>query len=212
MPKSFDFFFDLSSPYSYLASTQLAGIEQRSGWKARLLPITLGGLRKVTGHQMPPAVQLQYMAQDTARWAQQYGVRMLIPASFPVSTIQALRACIAADLQCSGVPPSPGRRPVGALQEKGAAAMHALFGAYWVEGRDISDAAVIERALTAAGLDGKALQKASQEQEIKDVLRRNTDLAFARGVFGVPTIFVGERSFWGNDRLQFVERELRAQD
>jgi 2-hydroxychromene-2-carboxylate isomerase len=134
------------------------------------------------------------MSEDTARWAQQYAVKMQIPRAFPASTIQALRACIASER--SG---------------KGKQAMQALFRAYWVEGEDISDAAVIERALSAAGLDGKALVGATQDQETKDGLRKNTDLALARGVFGVPTIFVGERSFWGNDRLQFVEVELRRQ-
>lgn len=193
MPKSFDFFYDLSSPYSYLASTQLAGIESRTRARAILFPVTLGGLRKTTGHQMPPAAQLRYMSEDTARWARQYGVSMQIPAAFPVSTIQPLRACIAAE-----------------RAGQGARAMHALFHAYWTEGQDVSQPAVIERALTAAGLDGRGLVAATQEQEIKDALRRNTELALSRGVFGVPTIFVGERSFWGNDRLQFVEKELRA--
>ena len=87
--------------------------------------------------------------------------------------------------------------------------MHALFAAYWAEGEDISDASVIERALTGAGLDGKALVAATQDQQIKDSLRKNTDIALARGVFGVPTLFVGDRSFWGNDRLQFAEAELK---
>ena len=194
MPNDFDFFYDLGSPYSYLASTQLAGIELRSGSRARLLPITLGGLRKATGHHLPPPQQLKYMGEDTARWAQQYGVKMQIPRAFPASTIQALRACVASER--SG---------------KGKEAMHALFRAYWAEGADISDASEIERALTAAGLDGRALVGATQEPGIKDGLRKNTDLALARGVFGVPTIFVGERSFWGNDRLQFAEAELRRQ-
>jgi len=191
---SFDFFYDLGSPYSYLASTQISGIEERTGATARFLPITLGGLRKTTGHQMPPPVQLKYMSEDTARWAKQYGVRMQIPQVFPATTIKALRAVIAAD-----------------RAGKGREAMRALFDTYWVEGNDISTGEAVERALTAAGLDGKALVSATDEQDVKDTLRRNTDLALARGVFGVPTIFVGERSFWGNDRLHWVERELRAQ-
>ncbi len=192
MPKTFDFFFDLGSPYSYLASTQLAGIEQRTGSKARLLPITLGGLRKATGHQLPPPQQLKYMSEDTQRWARQYGVPMRIPKAFPMSTILPLRACVAAE--------GGGR---------GEQAMHALFRTYWVLGEDISDAEVVESTLSRAGLDGKALVGVAGGQEIKDTLRKNTDLALARGVFGVPTIFVGERSFWGNDRLQFAEAELR---
>ena len=189
---TFDFFYDLGSPYSYLASTQLAGIEERTGAKARLLPITLGGLRKTTGHQMPPPMQLKYMSEDTSRWAKQYGVAMQIPRAFPVSTIKALRAVLAAE--------RAGRQ---------VEAMHALFRAYWGEGEDLSDPAVLECALGQAGLDGKAMVAAAEEQEVKDALRRNTELALSRGVFGVPTFFVGERSFWGNDRLHFVEAELR---
>jgi 2-hydroxychromene-2-carboxylate isomerase len=191
-PTMFEFFYDLASPYSYLASTQIAGIEGRTGARARLIAITLGGLRKSTGHQIPPPQQLKYMAEDTARWAQKYSVPMQIPKAFPVSTINALRACIAA-----------------ARDGVGDAATRALFHAYWVEGEDISDAKAIEAALTKAGLDGKRLVARAQDQEIKDELRRNTDLALARGVFGVPMIFVGERSFWGNDRLEFVESALR---
>lgn len=192
MAATLDFFYDLASPYSYLASTQLRGLEQRTSARARLFPVTLGGMRKATGHQMPPPSQLKYMSEDTARWARQYGVPMQIPKAFPVSTIQALRACIAAE--------AAGR---------GEDAMHALFRTYWAEGEDLSNPAVVERALTAAGLEGKALVARTEDPEIKDRLRRNTELAVSRGVFGVPTFFVGERSFWGNDRLHFVEAELK---
>jgi 2-hydroxychromene-2-carboxylate isomerase len=191
-PATFDFLFDFGSPYSYLASTQLPGIEGRTGARARLLPITLGGLRKSTGHQMPPPQQLKYMSEDTARWAQKYGVQMQIPAAFPISTILSLRACIAA-----------------IHERNGDQAMRALFHVYWAEGKDISQPGVVEEALNAAGLAGASLVARAHVQDIKDELRRNTDLALARGVFGVPTIFVGERSFWGNDRLEFVESALR---
>ena len=193
--RAFDFFYDLGSPYSYLAATQLEGISQRTGATARLLPVTLGAIRKSLGRQMPPSPQLNYMSEDVALWARKYGVTIQIPQVFPARTIQALRACVAAS-----------------EQGHGAQAMHALFAAYWVDGHDIGDAAMIERALTSAGLDGKALVAASETQEAKDGLRKNTDLALSRGVFGVPTIFVGDRSFWGNDRLEFMEQELRRRE
>ena len=137
---SFDFFYDLGSPYSYLAATQLRRISERTGARSRLYPITLGGVRKVTGHQMPPAQQLAYMGQDTARWAQRYGVAMQMPEKFPISTILPLRATVAA-----------------ARSGEGERAMKALFHAFWGEGEDISDPAVVERVLGEAGLDGKRL-------------------------------------------------------
>jgi 2-hydroxychromene-2-carboxylate isomerase len=118
---------------------------------------------------------------------------MQIPKAFPTNTIRGLRALVAAER-------------LGKQHD----AMDALFRAYWAEGEDLAEEAVIERALISAGLDGKALVAQTEQQELKDDLRRNTDLALKRGVFGVPTIFVGERSFWGNDRLEFVERELKA--
>ena len=189
---SFDFFYDLASPYSYLAATQIEGIEKRTGATARLIPVTLGGIRKSTGHQMPLGTQLKYMSEDTARWAKQYGVKMQITKAFPASSIKGLRVCIAAE-----------------ALGKARQAMNALFNTYWADGEDISEAQVLEASLTRAGLDGKALVGRTEEQQIKDSLRRYTELALARGVFGVPTFFVGERSFWGNDRMEFVERELK---
>src|SRR5256885_14578341 len=154
-PVTFEFFFDFSSPYSYLASTQLSGIERRTGAHARLLPITLGGVRKSTGHQMPPPQQLKYMAEDTSRWAQKYGVPMQIPAAFPVSTILPLRACLAA-----------------IHEGKGDKSMRALFRTYWVEGKDISQADVVQGALDGAELSGAALVARAHVQDIKDELRR----------------------------------------
>jgi 2-hydroxychromene-2-carboxylate isomerase len=190
---AFDFFYDLGSPYSYLASTQLDGLCARTGAVATLYPVTLGGMRKELGTQMPSAPQLKYMSTDVKRWAERYGVPMAIPPSFPARTIQALRCCAAA-----------------ADEGKGREAMQALFHAYWGDLEDISNPKVIKAALDTRGLDGAALLARSEEPEVKELLKRNTDLALLRGVFGVPMIFIGERSFWGNDRLEFVEQALRA--
>ncbi|GAC1346126.1 MAG: 2-hydroxychromene-2-carboxylate isomerase [Myxococcales bacterium] len=157
------------------------------------MAITLGGLRKAVGTAMPSSPQLVYMSQDVQLWARRYGVPMSIPAVFPTRSVQALRACVAAEAQ-------------GAQ----AAAMHALFRAYWAEGLDIARPEVIAAALDGAGLPGAKLLAATEAQEVKDGLRRNTDAALARGVFGVPTLFVGDRLFFGNDRLEFVEAALRG--
>lgn len=191
--RHFDFFYDLGSPYSYLAATQLRGIEERTGARARLHPITLGGLRKAVGTTMPSSAQLVYMSQDVQLWARRYGVPMQIPSAFPTKSIQALRACVVAEGQ--------GRQ---------AEAMMALFRAYFAEGNDLAQPEVIAAALQGAGFDAKAVLAATEAQDAKDGLRKNTELALSRGVFGVPAFFVGERLYFGNDRLEFVEAALRG--
>jgi len=192
MAATLDFFYDLGSPYSYLASTQLAGLRERTKGQVRLLPITLGGVRKQLGTNMPSASQLQYVSSDVGRWAEKYRVPMTMPRSFPTKTITGLRVCVAAG-----------------QEGKGEAAMHALFHAYWGAGEDINDPAVLEAALNKAGLDGARLVKRAGDDDVKEGLYANTTLALDRGVFGVPMMFVGERSFWGNDRLEFAEQALR---
>ena len=190
--RAFDFFYDLGSPYCYLASTRLPGLQARTGAQAILHPITLGGVRKELGTLVPPRAQLEYSLADVRRWAQRYGVPFGTPAAFPTRTLQALRACVAAGEEGSG-----------------AQAMTALFRAYWVKLKDIADPAVIAAALDESGLDGARLLARSEEPAVKEALRKSTDLALRRGVFGVPMFFAGEHSFWGNDRLDFLEAALR---
>jgi len=185
-----EFFFDLNSSYSYLASTQLAGLAQRTGARIVLVPMLLGAITKATGSNVGPMQRLQYTARDMLRWAERYRIPFTLPSSWPTRSVLGLRCVLAA---------GEGRE----------AAMHALFRAFWAEGKDIADAAVVRDALGAAGMDAERILAGAESPPIKDELRKNTDGALERGVFGAPTFFVGEEMFWGNDRLDFVEAALR---
>jgi 2-hydroxychromene-2-carboxylate isomerase len=122
------------------------------------------------------------------RWAEHWNVPLVMPGGHPNRTVLALRAALASsDL---------------------ARASHALFGAYWVEGRDLSQPAVVKETLDAAGFDGASLVRAAEGAAVKAELRARTDEALARGVFGAPAFFVAGELFWGQDRLEFVERAL----
>jgi 2-hydroxychromene-2-carboxylate isomerase len=194
MSRTLEFVFDVGSPYSYLASSQLAGLSERTGCVVELAPVSLGGIFKSTGAaQAPPPSRLAWVMRDLVTWAERYRVPLEFPASFPTRTLLAQRALLAAG---SGAP-----------MER---AMHALFRAYWGEGRDVSEKPVVQAALSGAGLDGAALVARTEEPAIKEELIARTARALSRGVFGVPTFFVGDKLFWGNDRLEFVEAALRS--
>ncbi len=194
-----ELFYDVVSPYSYLANTQVPKMEERLGMKVRYRPFFLGGVMKATGNQPPItlAARAPFLAKDLARWAQLYGVTLRMPSRFPALTVRAQRVLLAAEA-------AGGQAALRALTD-------AYFAAYWVDDVDINDAGELARLATASGLDGSALLAASETAEIKDALRASTDEAVARGAFGAPTFLVGDALVFGNDRIAHVEMLARGE-
>jgi 2-hydroxychromene-2-carboxylate isomerase len=188
-----DFFFDLASPYSYLAATQIGDLGRRAGAQVAWRPIALGAVFKAVGHDGPthiPAAKQRYQFQDLTRWAAAYGVPWRWSSHFPSNTIKAMRLILVDDSRAEAV----------AL---------AAFRAMWAEDRDLKDDAVLRAVAEAGGLDPAAALAAIETPAIKERLKANGEEAIARGVFGAPTLIVGDQLFWGNDRLSFVEAALR---
>lgn len=190
-----EFFWEPGSPYTYLASTQLESIAREAGADLAWKPFLIGVVFKERGMTLPAAIpaKAQYMFQDLDRWASQYGVPMARPKVFPVNSVAASRAAIAA----------------GLMGHAGAASK-AIMRAYWGEGLDISQPEVLTATLDKAGLPGAEILAKTQDQAVKDQLRLNTEEAMKRGVFGAPTMFVDKAMFWGNDRLDPLRMHLQG--
>ena len=193
-----EFFFDYGSPFSYLADTQLPGVAKRSGAAVVYRPMLLGAVLKATGNASPMTVPAKgrYMMRDLQRWAKRYGVPFQSnPFSFVSNTLRIMRGGVAS-------------QRLGVFDRYHGA----VFAAAWGEPLDLGEEQTLRRLLEQSGVDSQRLLSAIDDQETKDELRRNTDSAIERGVFGAPTFFVGDEMFWGNDRLDFVESALERQE
>lgn len=195
MAPKLEYFFDYVSPFSYLADSQLPALQERTGAVIEYKPFLLGGVMKASGNSPPFTVPAKgrYTGADTQRWAKRYGVVVNSNSHFPVNTVLPMRAALVLQGQ------------------DGFAAFHAgVFAAMWQEGQNIGEAEVMTVVLEKAGFDAKPVLERCAEQEIKDLLRKNTEDAVERGAFGAPTFFVNDEMFFGNDRLDFVEEALLA--
>jgi 2-hydroxychromene-2-carboxylate isomerase len=191
-----ELWYDIVCPFAYLASTQIERVAREAGARVRWEPFLLGGVFVALSvpadlNASMPEAKRKHNLRDMARWADRFGVPLRMPAEHPRRTVLALRAILAAG-------------------EGRVEATHALYRAYWVEGLDVSDPSVVRAALDAAGVDGQACVERTSDPAIKDELRRRTDEAVSRGIFGAPTFFVGDEMFWGQDRLDFVAAALSA--
>ena len=194
MPR-LEYFFDYVSPFSYMADTQLAALAERTGAEIVYRPFFLGGVMNLSKNSPPVTVpnKGRYMFADITRWARRYGIELNPNPHFPVNTLSAMRAAIAA------------------LDDPRFPAFHqAMYRGAWVEGKNLADEQVLGAAINAAGLDSARILARAKEQDVKDTLKRNSEEAVERGSFGAPTFFVGDEMFWGNDRLDFVEEALRG--
>ena len=195
MRKSVEFFFDYGSPASHLAFFELRKIAREAGAEILWRPILLGGVFKAINSHSPVEIvpKGKWMMWDLANYAARYGVPFVHNPHFVINTLPIMRGAIVAE-----------RR--GDLERYS----EAMFLAIWRDALDMDDPAVIGQALAKYGFDAKAYFAGTQEQAVKDDLKARTDAAIARGVFGLPTFFVGEKMWWGQDRLEWVKEALRA--
>lgn len=196
MNKTIEFFWDPASTYSYLAATQIEALATRCGATVNWRPFLLGKVFEATGNQMPAALPAKgkYLFRDASLWARYYRVPFNMPKLFPLNSVLASRASLAA-----------------AQAGKGVEFSLALLKAYWADGQDPSRPEVVAAIAAGVGLDGAALVAATQDPAIKDALRVNTEEAVKRGAFGAPTFYVGDQMFWGNDRLNLLEAFLKGE-
>lgn len=194
MAAAIELWFDYTCPFAYLASTQARSVAARTGATLLWKPFLLGGVFRAQGtsqnlsETLGPAKGAHNLA-DMQRWAKRFGVPLVMPAGHPMRSVEALRATLAC-----GIDPK---------------VIDGFYRAYWVEGRPISDRAVIRDVVTAAGHDADRVLEAIDTAAIKDDLRARTDEAIAKGVFGAPAWFVDGELFWGQDRIPFVEAAVR---
>lgn len=195
MSKTVEFFFDLGSPASYLAHTQLPALCRDCGAALVYRPMLLGGVFQATGNASPAMIPAKgrYMIRDLARYAERYSVPMRFNPHFPINTLTLMRLLVAVQLH---------------QPERLDDALQALFQATWVDGVNMGDPARVAEVLAAAGLDAAALQQQIGEPAVKDALKATTEEAVRRGVFGAPTCFVGDDMYFGQDRLDFVREAL----
>lgn len=197
MTQSVDFYFDFGSPAAYLAATQIPHVCADTGAELVWKPMLLGGVFQATGNHSPAEIRPKgpYMTVDLGRFAKRYGVPFEHNPHFPINTLLLMRGATGMQL----------KEP-----ERFGAYVDAIYHAMWVEPQNLNDPATVGAVLQAAGFDPGAVLALAGLQEVKDRLKAVTQEAVARGVFGAPTLFVGDQMFWGQDRLDFVREALAA--
>jgi 2-hydroxychromene-2-carboxylate isomerase len=191
MAEPIDFYFDFSSPYGYLASTEIDALAARHGRKVIWRPFVLGAAFKLTGQRALTEQPLRgdYARRDFARSARLLGVPLKMPEPFPFFALAASRACYWVEARSQA-------------KSLAKAVYHAAFG----EGRDITPVQVVAEIARGLGIEG--LEQGLEQPATKAALRDATDQALARGVFGSPFFIVDGEPFWGHDRLDQLDRWL----
>ena len=192
-----EFWFDVGSPYSYLAYKSLPRVARERGARIVWRPMLLGGVFKATGNRSPAEVPAKsaWTMIDMQRWARRIGTTLRPNPHFPVNTLALMRGAVG-------------------YQMRGEADLirylDAVFDAMWREPRNLGDPGEVAQVLAAAGFDPQDFLAMVNDPAVKERLKQNTEEAVARGVFGAPTFFVGDQMYWGQDRLDFVDEALAA--
>lgn len=193
MTQSVELFYDFRSPYSYLAFTQLLELGLRIAFRPMKILTVMDRVGNVPT-TITCAAKGRYARMDLARWARRYGIA-LNPSDMRKNDGEACSCAVLA-----------------AQPEDRATVTFALYRTIWSEGKTLANAADVVACIADAGIDTTAIEAGIDAPGTLAQLDANTDEAVERGVFGSPTIFVGDTMFFGNDRLDFVREALAQQE
>ena len=195
-----EFYFDCSSPWTYLAFVEILPLSQRQNVEIIWKPILVGGVFNLVNQDVyqfresPNALKLDYSGNDLNLWAKHRNINISKPKIFPVNSVKAMRGCLFA-MQKNYLP---------LFAQK-------VFEAYWGRGLDISDEAIIIEIAEDAGLSSQDFKQYIYSQEAKDLLMSNSAELIEKKGFGSPTFFYRDQIFFGNDRLHLLEEVIRKE-
>ncbi|MBB4809605.1 2-hydroxychromene-2-carboxylate isomerase [Acinetobacter johnsonii] len=193
--KSVEFYFDLGSPYSYLAYYRLLQMAEQQEIQIVYKPILLGGVFKATGNRSPIEIPVKgaYSILDMQRWAEYYHIPMQMNPHFPMNTLTLMRILTGVQLL---------------HLEKFEQVLKLLFDAMFGTPQNLNEPTVLAEVLKPSGFSVEDIMSMVQSDVVKQKLITETEQAIQRGIFGAPTFFVGDEMYWGQDRLHFVEQAL----
>ena len=192
MSKPIDFYFDFVSPYTFISFQRIKLLKFKQDFKFKLNPILLGGLHnlhKITAPAYIPA-KAKFMIRDCKMVCEKYKISFKFNSYFPIKTVNLMRGVLI-------------------TEEDGISNnyINKIFEALWVNGLNLNDQLIIDKVLKNLDINPKTFSLRLTNQNIKDELKKRTQDAFDKGVFGAPTFLVNNKVFWGHDRLSYALEE-----
>jgi len=193
-----EFYFDCSSPWTYLAFTEILPLSIRQDIEIVWKPVLVGGVFNSVNKDVyefrkkPNPLKLSYSNDDLNLWSKVREVDISFPKVFPVNSVKAMRGCLFAE-----------------KEKKIVEFANNVFQSYWSKGIDISQDDLLLEIVKDSNLNPKEFKKFIESQEAKDLLIENTEDLIERGGFGSPTFFYNGRMFFGNDRLNLLEEAIK---
>ena len=194
MIKSFDFFFDFTSPYSYLAHKQIRNIENQYKIDINYMPILLSGLHNLAEIEAPIFIpsKAKFMIKDCKLFAEKLNIKFKFNSHFPIQSLNLMRGVL-----------------IARKEDKTSLYIDKFFDACWKDGLNLNDQKIVDIILEELNFNLETFKLKISEQKIKDELKKRTKDAFLKGVFGAPSFIINNKMFWGQDRLEFVLNEAK---
>ena len=194
MTKSIEFYFDFSSPYAYIAYKEINKLEKKHSFKIKYMPIFLGGLHNSAGITPAAFIDLKskYMVEDTKLVSAKKNIKFIFNSYFPIKTVDFMRGVLIAEKDNF---------------EK--IYIEKIFNAIWKDGLNMNDPVVINKVLKNIDLNPETFLAKATDKKIKDKLRKYTDDALKKGIFGAPTYYINKKIFFGQDRLVYAIDEIK---